>query len=113
MALFGMLIGETRIDRARRIVERHWKLFGRFSLWHRTFSLETFCFIGWQCWRSGEGHTEPNTWRVGLERCEGKELFVVQWFHVARGSQCTEPKEFARELSELTGLPLRDEIKGA
>lgn len=49
------------------------------------------------------------SWKVGLERASGKRVYV-NYFNARANVTCEKAKQFAVELSELTGLPLSPEI---
>ena len=83
-------------------------LLGLLTIRRRQWPLAEFRQICWQSvgsWEEGAGCA----WKVGLERSSGQRLFL-SFFDARPNCRSAEAKQFALELSKLTGLPLSDEI---
>ncbi len=111
LAVLCLLPSETRFDSAKRAVERRWKLLGVLTVFRRRLPLAQFRQICWQSVGSWDesGTSNMHVWKVGLERVSGRRVFI-SYFNAPAGQVCAEAKEFALELSKLTGLPLSLEI---
>ena len=108
MAIFSVVPSETRFDCGHRVIKRGWNLFGVLTVFRRRLSVANFRQI---CWRRIEGSEAGDwpTWMVGLERISGRPVYV-NCFNAKDDHVCDEARQFAIELSKLTGLPLSHEI---
>ena len=110
LGLACLVASETRFDFTKLLVEHRWMLLGILTIRRRQWPLAEFRQICWRSvgsWEEGAGRT----WKVGLERTSGQRLFV-SYFDSRSNVRCEEAKQFALELSKLTGLPLSHEITG-
>ena len=108
IGLFCFIMSETRFDSTRRVVEHRRTFLGILTLRRRQWPLAEFRQIGWRSVGSLE-EGAGRTWKVALERSSGQRL-VVNYFDVSRNCTNEDARQFAVELSKLTGLPLSDEI---
>ena len=111
VGLLCLLPSETRFDSAKRLIERRWRFLGVLTVFRRHLPLAQFRQVCWQSVGSWDESSACNlyAWKVGLERISGRRVYV-SYFNAPAGRVCEEAKEFAIELSKLTGLPLSHEI---
>jgi hypothetical protein len=112
MGVLCLLPSETCVDLAKRVLERRWKFLGLLTVYRRRLPLAQFQQICWQSVGSWDESSPNNScaWKVGLESFSGRRLFV-SYFNAPAGRVCEEAKQFAIELSRLTGLPLSHDIR--
>ncbi len=104
LAACGLFIQQhTRVDTDARTVVREGWLFGRFRVWQRRHSLSDFTAVVMGPHPQAEG---DGAMSAGLLRRRGRPL-EVSYFHVDSG----EVERMAQSLADLTGLPLRDEMR--
>ncbi len=106
-----LLPSETRLNSAHRVIERRWKLLGCLTVFRRRLPLAQFRQVCWKAAGSWDGTARSNlyAWKVGLERASGGRVYVT-YFNAPATPVCEEARQFAIELSKLTGLPLSPEI---
>lgn len=109
LAVFSVIPSETVLDPERRYLERQWSLFGVLPVFRRRLSLGQFRQVCWRRYVTGESG-DWRTWMVGLERNSARPLYI-SYFNVTHDDVCPEAQKFAVKLSELTGLPLSEEIR--
>ncbi len=106
-----LLPSETRFDSANRVIERRWKLLGLLTVFRRCLPLAQFRQVCWKAVGSWDEAARSNlyAWKVGLERASGRRVYL-NYFNAPATPVCEEARQFAIELSRLTGLPLSHEI---
>ena len=97
---------ETHIDIQRGSIVRVARLFGLIPVWRHHWPVGEF--VGIQCYCSS-GDEISDTWMVTLQPRSGRAIDVKQ-FSVPTGENCAKAREFAGELSRLTGLEIVDHV---
>jgi len=112
VAALCLVPSETRFDSASRVIERRWKFLVVLTVFRRRLPFARFRRVCWQSVGSWDQSSACNlyAWKVGLERISGRRVYV-SYFNAPAGRVCEEAKQFAIELSKLTGLPLSHEIE--
>jgi hypothetical protein len=107
-----LLPSETCFDIVDGVLDRRWKLLGVLTVFRHRLPLSQFQQVCWQSVGSWDQSSFHNSyaWKVGLESISGRRVFV-SYFNAPAGRVCEEAKQFALELSKLTGLPLSHEIE--
>ena len=108
MLLFALglsIFGETEIDRTRSVVVRRWSLFKIIPLRQKQYAMSDFAFIRARFRDDQDGN---RTWHVQLQKESGGRL-EIKWFGYAQALP-TEALNLQAQLSDITGLPIRNEI---
>ena len=97
---------DTRVDSDTRTIIREGRLFGRFRVWLWRHHLSEFTGV------ATIRHIDPDgtdTLFVGLRRRSGRHL-AIRYFYAGKGRASVEAELIARSLSEITGLPLHEDL---
>jgi hypothetical protein len=108
---FCLLPSETHFDSANRVIERRWRFLGLLTVFRRRLALAQFRQVCWKAVGSWDEAARSNlyAWKVGLESASGRRVYL-NYFNAPATPVCEEARQFAIELSKLTGLPLSHEI---
>ncbi len=104
--LLASVFGETEIDVAHRVAVQRWRLWNLLPLWWKRQSLSEFSFINVICREDPE---QNRLWLVRLSTPTGQHL-TVRWFGYA-SELPAEAFHLQIRLAELTGLPIRNELR--
>jgi len=104
IAALGLLTEqETYVDTATRTLWREGRLFGRFRVWRRRWSIGEFRAVSVKRCEDSDGQV---TVYVELARPSGRPL-AVRYFY---GRACSEARRTARDLAHATGLQINEEV---
>lgn len=89
---------ETVVESDARIVRRNLRLFGRFQIWTRQFTLSDFVAVEVEHVRRSGGFNDPDSFFVWLQRRTGRKL-LISYFEADSTRACRTAEELAHRLA--------------